>query len=61
MLVIESSFKVAQLPFIDTTASFLRERLVLFQGICCVALYEIEDIAPVTDLAVLHRLKGGYC
>jgi plasmid stabilization system protein ParE len=39
---------------------FLRELLIPFRGAGYVALYEIEDAAHVTVLAVRHQLEDDY-
>ena len=47
-------------PFVHRKAGdspFLREVLIPFRGAGCVALYEINDAATVTVLAVRHQLE----
>lgn len=39
---------------------FLRELVIPFRGAGYVALYEIEDAAHVTVLAVRHQLEDDY-
>jgi plasmid stabilization system protein ParE len=39
---------------------FLRELLIPYRGAGYVALYEIEDAAHVTVLAVRHQLEDDY-
>ena len=50
-------------PFVYRKAGdspFLRELLIPFHGVGYVALYEIEDAAYVTVLAVRHQLEDDY-
>jgi plasmid stabilization system protein ParE len=50
-------------PFVYRKAGdnpFLRELLIPFRGSGCVALYEINDAAHVTVLAVRHQLEDDY-
>jgi plasmid stabilization system protein ParE len=51
------------MPFVYRKAGdspFLRELLIPFRGAGYVALYEIEDAAHVTVLAVRHQLEDDY-
>jgi len=50
-------------PFVYRKAGdnpFLRELLIPFRGAGYVALYEINDAAHVTVLAVRHQLEDDY-
>ena len=50
-------------PFVYRKAAdgpFLRELMISFSGTGYVALYEIEDAAHVTILAVRHQLEDDY-
>jgi plasmid stabilization system protein ParE len=54
---------LSRAPFIYRKAGdspFLRELLIPFGGAGYVALYEIEDAAHVTILAVRHQLEDDY-
>lgn len=54
---------LSRMPFVYRKAGdspFLRELLIPFRGAGYVALYEIEDAAQVTVLAVRHQLEDDY-
>ena len=54
---------LSRMPFVYRKAGdspFLRELLIPFRGAGYVALYEIEDAAHVTVLAVRHQLEDDY-
>lgn len=54
---------LARSPFILRKAGdspFLRELLIPFGHSGCVALFEIEDGATLTVLAVRHQLEDDY-
>ncbi len=54
---------LAQSPFVCRKAGkspFLRELLIPFGHGGCVALFEVEDAATVTILAVRHQLEDDY-
>ena len=54
---------LSRMPFVYRKAGdspFLRELLIPFRGGGYVALYEIEDAAHVTVLAVRHQLEDDY-
>lgn len=54
---------LSRAPFVYRKAAdspFLRELLISFRGAGYVALYEIEDAAHVTVLAVRHQLEDDY-
>ncbi|MEO5735295.1 MAG: type II toxin-antitoxin system RelE/ParE family toxin [Rubrivivax sp.] len=52
-----------QRPFVYRKAAdspFLRELLIPFRGAGYVALYEIDDAAHVTVLALRHQIEDDY-
>ena len=54
---------LSRMPFVYRKAGespFLRELVIPFRGAGYVALYEIEDAAHVTVLAVRHQLEDDY-
>ena len=54
---------LSRAPFVYRKAGdspFLRELLIPFRGAGYVALYEINDAARVTVLAVRHQLEDDY-
>jgi len=54
---------LSRTPFVYRKAGdnpFLRELLIPFRGSGYVALYEINDAAHVTVLAVRHQLEDDY-
>lgn len=54
---------LSRMPFVYRKAGdspFLRELMIPFRGAGYVTLYEIEDAAHVTVLAVRHQLEDDY-